>query len=241
MQKLENILGFPLFERDKNRLSLNATGKLAAEYAHRILAEEHEMEQHLRSFNRSLHTLNIGSIAPGPLREMLPQATILYPGMTIASTVAGEETLLQGLRSDEYNLILLTHPQEETGYVSKEYISEHLNLSVSIMHPAATKKSVTFAEMNGQNFLMYTQVGIWESIVKREMPDSHFFKQETFEALSELSRNSDLPSFTTDVTLKHPYSIRNNRANIPFEDESATLTFYVICKQENLKKWQKLF
>ena len=37
MRKLEDYFGFPLFNRDKKRLSLNESGKLMAEYARKIL------------------------------------------------------------------------------------------------------------------------------------------------------------------------------------------------------------
>lgn len=91
MQKLEVFFGFPLFEREKKRLYLNDAGKLAVKYARSILDKEVEMEQHLRSFHRSLHTLNIGSIAPGPLMELLPKVSALLPEMTFSSTVDTED------------------------------------------------------------------------------------------------------------------------------------------------------
>ena len=160
MRKLEDYFGFPLFNRDKKRLSLNESGKLMAEYARKILDEELEMKKHVRNFHKSLQTLHIGSIAPGPLMVILPQGAAFYPDITITSTVDTEEAILRGLLSDEYGIAILTHPLEDEHFISKKYISEHLNLSVSAIHPAASKNSVSFAEMNGQNFLMFSQVGI---------------------------------------------------------------------------------
>ena len=48
MQKLEDTLGVPLFERQKNRLALNSTGILAAEDAGRILSSVAAMEERIR-------------------------------------------------------------------------------------------------------------------------------------------------------------------------------------------------
>ena len=78
MRKLEDYFGFPLFNRDKKRLSLNESGKLMAEYARKILDEELEMEKHVRNFHKSLQTLHIGSIAPGPLMVILPQGALHF-------------------------------------------------------------------------------------------------------------------------------------------------------------------
>ena len=240
MQKLEDYFGFRLFVREKKHLYLNEAGKLLARYAAEMLEREAEMERHIRSFNRSLNTLNIGSVAPGPLMVLLPRATALYPNITITSITAGEEELVRGLMADEYGIIILTRPLDDSSCISRKYIREHLNLSVSIIHPAASRKSVTFAEMNRQNFLMLSQVGVWEEIVRREMPDSHFYKQESMEALSDLTRLSELPSFSTNITLQVSGGERRNRANIPFSDDSAELSFYLVCRKSSSVRWRDI-
>ncbi len=43
MQKLEELMGVPLFHRQKNRLALNENGRLTAEYARKILEQERDM------------------------------------------------------------------------------------------------------------------------------------------------------------------------------------------------------
>jgi len=236
MQKLEDYFGFQLFERNKKRITLNDTGKLMAQYARKILEEEQNMELQVRNFHKSLNSLNIGSVAPGPLMVLLPRSTSLYPNTTIASTVDKEEAIIHGLLIDEYNLIVTTHPIESSEIISKEYISESLNVSVSPMHPAAASKSVSFAEMDGQNFIMYSQVGIWESIVTTHMPHSSFFKQESMQALEELRKYSELPSFTTNITnmtapVRPQASNATLRVNVPISDDAATITFYLSCKK----------
>ncbi len=240
MQKLEDLLGFPLFEREKKRLYLNATGKLAAEYARRILDEEAEMEQHLRNFHHNLHTLNIGSIAPGPLMDLLPKAASLLPEMTISSTVDTEEALLKGLGKDDYGVILLHHPVADNEYVSSEYLSEQLYLSIGIIHPASALKQITFKEADGQSFIMYAQVGFWEDIVRNKMPHSHFLKQESLEAVGELAKYSEFPSFSTNITQRLLDRSSGNRVNIPFSDEEARVTYYMICKKKNYRNWKKI-
>jgi len=236
MQKLEDYFGFQLFERNKKRITLNDTGKLMAQYARKILEEEQNMELQVRNFHKSLNSLNIGSVAPGPLMVLLPRSTALYPNTTIASTVDTEEAIIHGLLIDEYNLIVTTHPIESSEIISKEYISESLNVSISPMHPAAASNSVSFAEMDGQNFIMYSQVGIWESIVTTNMPHSSFFKQESMLALEELRRYSELPSFTTNITnmtapVRPQESNATPRVNVPISDDVATITFYLSCKK----------
>ena len=66
MHKLEDRMGVPLFDRQKNKISLNKNGELAAEYAKQILNKEKEMLERVRSLEYSNHTITYGSVAPGP-------------------------------------------------------------------------------------------------------------------------------------------------------------------------------
>jgi len=241
MQKLEEELGVILFERQKNRIFLNDTGKLAAEHAARILDSEAEMERNVRAFDRSLHTLTVGSCAPGPLIKLLPRIAGTFTDLTLSSKIEDEDALLKGLRESVYQLAILSKPTDSDEFYCQKYITEQLYLSVNNFHPAATCHSVRFDQMDGQNFIMYAYVGVWEKIVLAKMPHAKFFKQEDIEAVGELANNSDLPSFSTNITLEELPSRQNNRINIPFSDKEATITFYITCTKENFNRFQRFF
>lgn len=240
MQKLEQLLGVSLFERGKNKISLNDTGKLAAEYAKRILEQEEEMELTIQRFDRSLHTLTFGSCAPGPLMELLPRTAAMFSNLTISSKVDTEENLINGLMHSEYGIILLNHPISSEEYCCKEYITEKLYLSVTSFHPASTYSRISFQEMDGQNFIMYAEVGCWADIVQKNMPHSTFFRQESMDAVGELAKYSELPTFATDISIKNLPSRRNNRIYIPFSNPESSVTFYLIFKKSQQNKFQRL-
>ena len=239
MQKLEDELGVTLFERQKNRIFLNDTGKLAAELAARILDSEAEMKRQVRAFDRSLHTLTVGSCAPGPLIKALPRITGAFTELTVSSKIETEGALLNGLRESIYQLVFLSKPTNSEEFYCQEYITEQLYLSINNFHPAATYHSVRFDQMDGQNFIMYAHVGVWEDIVRTKMPHAKFYKQEDIEAVGELANNSDLPSFSTNITLEELSSRQNNRINVPFSNEEATIKFYIVCIKENFKRFQR--
>ena len=241
MQKLEDILDVTLFERQKNRIYLNETGKLAAEYAKRILETESEMERHIRAFHRSQQTLTIGSCAPGPLMELVPRATGLFSDMTISSVIDTEDRLINGLKNSEYNLIILQKPVDAKDFYCKKYCTEQLFLSVTPFHPAASCQKVSFADMAGQSFIMYAHVGFWEDIVRRNIPHAKFFKQDDPDAVGELARFSDLPTFASDITLKTGTALQDGRIVIPFSDQESLAVYYLLCRAENQKKFGPLF
>ena len=61
MQKLEDELRVPIFERQKNKMVLNKNGELAVDYAKRVLNQANDMVEHVRAFDRSQRTISIGS------------------------------------------------------------------------------------------------------------------------------------------------------------------------------------
>jgi DNA-binding transcriptional LysR family regulator len=241
MLKLEDLLGVSLFDRQKNRIVLNQTGLLAAEQAKRILESEDDMIRQIRAYDRSLHTLTIGSCAPGPLMELLPRVTGLFSDMTISSAIETEERLMKGLSGSDYGIIILTHSLESEEYYCQEYRTEQLYLSVPPFHPAASYKKISFEEMDGQNFIMYAHVGFWDGVVREKMPHSKFFLQNDLDAVGELARYSDLPSFASDITQKNLTSRLNGRVNVPFSDPESQVTYYLICRKNQMDSWKMLF
>ena len=84
MQKLEQELGVTLFVREKNRMHLNDNGKLAAEYAARLLSEDKDMVRIIQAYDRSHRTIFLGSCAPTPIYPITSLLQQLYPEMTIS-------------------------------------------------------------------------------------------------------------------------------------------------------------
>lgn len=65
IQKLEAEWNVTLFDRQKNKITLNKTGKLAVQYARRILDDVNTMTGAIQAYERSLRTISIGACAPG--------------------------------------------------------------------------------------------------------------------------------------------------------------------------------
>ncbi|WP_026498904.1 LysR family transcriptional regulator [Butyrivibrio sp. WCD2001] len=244
MQKLEELLGVPIFERSKNKLSLNENGLLAADYARRILNEEQHMIDHLRALERSKRTIAVGSVGPGPLMEFIPSLSALFPDMSIISENKSEDELISGLRNNQYQFIILSRPLEDDEFICEKYDSEQLYVSLPKSHRFAKKKKLSFRELNGESFLMLSEVGIWDKLVREEMPDSKFIIQNDYDALVQLIESSILPNFATDITIR-TYESMNlpgrsipGRVLIPITDDSATVIFYLISDKKIALKYK---
>lgn len=225
MQKLEAELGVSLFDRQKNRITLNSNGKLAVEYTRKILDLQQEMQQSIRDLDASTRQLSIGSIAPGPVYEI--QHRLAHKNMKLTFRITDNESeLIEGLNKNRYQVIVLTHPVND--FVSRKLITEQLYAFVVPGHPASSFKEISFSDMNGQSFLMLSDVGYWADVVKRNMPDSRFIIQSNLQDLSELISSSALPAFASSITISRGIRDTERRVAVPFSDQEAKLDFYII-------------
>ena len=226
MQRLEAELQIPLFDRQKNKIKLNETGKMAVEYARQIISQSRDMISRVQAFNRSQRTILVGSYAPAPLWEILPVLSDCYPERTISSEIRDNEALLQGLRDDVYQLIILPCPVEEHGIACVKYGEEHLFFSLPPAHPLSGSRALYMKDLNGETMLLRNRLGFWRELTIRKMPDTRFLEQEDG-AFDELVKSSALPSFATDVALRREIP-PPNRVNIPILDEEANVTYYCL-------------
>ena len=239
VRKLEELLGVELFRREKNRIYINDNGKLAVEYAKRILKSEHEMISAIQALERSRHTVSIASCAPAPNSIIKLQLEKQYPEMQITAEIRSERELLDRLKRGEFQLITLSDEITESGLCCQKIGTEHLRLSVLPAHPAAVMSSVSFSDINSGSFLVYRNLGVWENIGREYMPNARFIFQDKMDEYLEVVGASSLPTFDTDwgVIL---YGERTNRISVPINDSAAKRTFYAVYKNSDRNKFDKL-
>lgn len=240
MKKLEDIIGVELFEHRGNRLVLNEYGKLAADYARRMLDSQEEMVSRIRALERSKHTILMGSCAPGPLMELPSILSSLYPEQTISTETRDEETLLNGLRQGIYQMIILIHKPDDPDIRIHPCGSEHLCFNLPKGHRFTGKKTISFAEMDGESFLMASEVGVWGEIVRQCMPNARFLLQGDTQTLREVVRSSSMSSFVTDLTIRL-LGLDEERVCIPISDDCARMPYWCCCRKEDEKKYLRWY
>ena len=226
MQRLEAELQVPLFHRQKNKIEFNENGRMAADCARQVLDKCQDMISRVQAFDRSQRTILVGSCAPMPLWEIPPTLSDLYPDRTISWEMRENDVLLQGLRDDVYQLIILPYPVEEPGISCVKYGEEHLYFSLPPAHPLSGSKGLYMRDLNGETMLLRNRLGFWRELTLRKMPDTRFLEQEDM-AFDELVRSSALPIFTTDAALDRE-GAPLNRVNVPILDEEANVTYYCL-------------
>ena len=241
MKKLEQELGVPLFHRKNSKLSLNETGKLAAEFAEKVLMANQDLIDHVHAYDRSLRTVSIGSCSPFPINELMPTFQDYLPGKTILTELSdSDEKLLFGLKGHQYDLIILHSLPEDKSLFCQRYMDEQIYISIAEDHPIAGKETVTFDDLRGIRILMSVNVGFWMKICQRHLSETDLLVQSSTDALNELVEASSLPLFNSDRMIELGYEAPG-RKSIPLSDEDAHATYWVICRSEDQSKYRSIF
>ena len=241
MSRAEKYFGVALFSHGKNRVELTEAGHLAAAGARRTLRELEASVSEVRAFDRSLRTIDVVSCAPAPLWVLAPRISRLYPSMSVTSHVADLAETEKALATGSCDVGVLPYPVETPGTTSSHLMDEHLYLCVPTDHALAGRNAVTFAELNGFNFLLGSDLGFWNDVVRRHLPASRFLVQDDEFALAELIRTSTLPCFTTDIALERRYrDVGEGRTMVPITDPEANASFYLAASEKDAKKVERL-
>ena len=241
MKKLEEELGVSIFHRENSKLSLNETGKVAAEYAERALQANQDLIDHVLAYDRSLRTVSIGSSSPFPINELMPALQEYLSEKTILTELVDtDELLLTGLKNRRYDLVILhSLPEDKTLYCQR-YMDEQICLTVDENHPFAQKKSISFAEMLGMRILVSGKIGFWMDICKKHLSEEDLLVQRGLEALGELIEASTLPFFNSDRMIEMGVQIPG-RVSVPISDEDAHATYWVACRASDQSKYRSIF
>lgn len=239
MKKLEEDLGITLFERRKNRLALNRNGEYVLDLARKLLDEVDTFSSKVRDFDRKNHTIALGICAPAPVWSLAPLISDLYPHMALQTETNTEDQLFNGLENDTYQLIVVHEIPKGKKVSYKECGKESLLFALPKDHRFTKRKTLSFSDMNGENMLLMSDIGFW-AFVKDKMPDSRFLTQSDRFSFNELVQASSLPSFVTDLSEKYRIT-PPGRVYIPISDDEATVTYYLVCKEEQKKRFKLLF
>lgn len=239
IKKLENELGILLFERSKNKISLNDSGKLALTYAEAVLAKADEMKNIFNQFVRADNLLSLGFCDPGPMRFSVPQFQKAYPDISITSKLLENENNLESLLlSRKYDAVVSLHKPKHEDIVTVPFVQEELMLSVPINHPLAAKKSIRLRDEQDIKLILYAGDGAYVRKLQPFMDGlTDKFAMKTYHdyfLFRQLLDDETLITFTTKL-VRNYRNDGDNRVIIPLEDEGIKATYLLSYLKKNRK------
>lgn len=241
MQKLEEELNVQLFDRHPNRITLTETGKLAAREAKKLLIANRNFITDIQNFDQSQQVITVGSTAPGPL--VIARLLEKRFNLALDNFFIKFHDIPVSLANHRYSFCFTDHEiqtdQIESLYIGKERLYVNLDQFMFL----ANQQQVSFNELRGLSFVVLNDIGSWKKFIQDNIPDAKFLYQTERDAMNEITRYSNFPYFSTNVTRYEPSHEFDNhgRVTIPITDKKATMPFYVAYLKTQRQRLQPVF
>ena len=230
VRRLENELGCELLQRTKNSSSLTEAGHLVVDYAEEILRTYQKMRDDLAYLETRRRTLHLGTCAPAPLWYITRLVVEASPGTIVASESLDAQHLERGLMEGTLDAAIMLKPLVLPGFLSLPIMTESLMVLFPRGHSLAAHKTLRFQDIDGETFLVFSNIGFWRDVVEHELPRSTFLWQDDRSMFEMLLPTSDALAFTTEAAAPFTTTTQtsvSNRVAVPLSDASARATFYL--------------
>ena len=224
LQNLEYELKTPLFTRTKNKVILTETGNFAASYARKLLSFSEEMQKEIQNFYRTHTKILIASCAPCDLLyEIQKIVKENFAGEACELLVENDEEILKKVLDGSSAMALFSKPPADKALLDFPLKTEHLFALIPENHPLASRKKVSFSEINGEAVVPFPLKGYWTSLLEKKLPDSQLLYQANIQAFDKVINSSNLICFASDML---PNELLHHKL-VPLVDAEATITYHL--------------
>lgn len=229
VRKLELELGTQLFDRNNNRLTLNASGRLAIEQINSILMDIEYLKKSVRR-SASSRELVIGSSSLASVRSLILDFNNAYSSFFISAKSIPEDQLLDELLQKQIDAAFSCRQYTSDSSVhTLPVFQETLMLAIPLKHPLAEKESICLQDLTNQNVLGLKTCELYlnrilQELCKKNHIKTNFIWQNDYMIFDGLCDN-DQYLFLTST--RHTNLLHDNRSARPFEDPLLTSTIYL--------------
>lgn len=178
IKKIENEIGFELFNRTGGELRLTDAGKIFVDAGRKILDIEHQMDNSLSDLALNKTGSLIIGVSPYRAVSMMPIIAAsfqkLYPGMHLIVREGTTADLKEGMDNSEYDFAITLRPFNETIFNYEKVMEEELILAApsnySQIHPIVLSDHkypvVDTKELDNLGFVMLTEAQFMQEQLK---------------------------------------------------------------------------
>jgi LysR family transcriptional regulator, low CO2-responsive transcriptional regulator len=167
---LEEELGEPVFHRIGRRIRITPAGESLLQLSHRVFQDLQETVSSIGDKRESLRgTMRLVggmTVCLYVFPALLAEVRRVHPHLDLKITVGSAERSIAMLRSGAGDLGMITLPVEATDLVSVPVLEEELLLITYPTHPLAKKKSISPADLNRQDFVLFETGSITRRLVE---------------------------------------------------------------------------
>jgi LysR family hydrogen peroxide-inducible transcriptional activator len=202
IQKLEDQLGQPLFERKPREVVLTNLGVLLLDRAKGILNLMEDTFSELAEEGRRgrIRLGTIPTIAPYYLPGLLTSFAKKHPDISVIVQEDTTEVLVKRCSHGEIDLAILAQPVISKNLSIESLFDEELLLVLPIGHPLEAAKKITAESVDGYPFVMLNEAHCLSENI------SSFCRSQSIQPVT-VERTSQLATVQELVTLNHGVSI----------------------------------
>ena len=179
IQKLEEELGAPLFERGKTEITITPVGERIVEQAQKVLEEAARIREiAIGGRNQLVGTLRLGiihTVAPYLLPDLIRELHEAAPQMPLDIEETLTENLEAGLRTGRVDAAIIALPFGPPGVVTELMYEEPFQVVVPQGHKWARRKAIAPDELASEHTILLN-VG-------------HCFRNQVLDACPELNQS----------------------------------------------------
>ncbi len=178
IKKTEEELGFPLFIRNKHRISLTAQGSHFLASARRILDIYQKTVSECSAMQKEQDTLNVGYIGQAHLhnfQKVIADFTSACPSCRLVLTRITPENAVSALTSGPYDLLITPLDVIEGSNIPyQEIYTDYHYCVMNSAHPLARRKKISLQDLCPYRLLMPDRKCAFQhfSLLRKEMDDS---------------------------------------------------------------------
>ncbi len=202
IQKLEEELGQPVFERKTRSVSLTDAGLLLQARAQQVLALLEDTKAEITDDGESgrVRVAAIPTIAPYFLPEILRQFSTAYPKATLIVQENTTDVLIKSCTQGEIDLAIVALPVPAKYLEVEELFTEELLLVLPLNHPLSDKSKIRMSDVEPFPFVLLDEAHcLSDNIVS-------FCRQRSFQPVA-VERTSQLSMVQELVSLSHGVSM----------------------------------
>ena len=159
IRKLEEMLGYPLFDRTSRSVALTAAGAVFFERAQSTLRNLQRDVDEARSVGRgevgSLHIGFVGSAMLTGLPTIFRRYREAYPNVRLQLHESFTSKVVEGLQNGTLDAGLLRDSDPTEGLVAKPIFAERFIAVLPAAHPRAQQRTLSAAALRDEPFVYY--------------------------------------------------------------------------------------
>ncbi|MEM6688380.1 MAG: LysR family transcriptional regulator [Planctomycetota bacterium] len=202
IQRLEESVGQPLFQRKSRSVELTDAGRRFQTASEEILQVLADAQSAINDDGRTgkLRIGSIPTIAPYLMPALLRSFSDSFPEATVLLTETTTDELVKMLQQGDVDLVVMAEPVSAKHLDLKRLFKEELYLLLPVGHELCDRDSITFQDIQNESFVMLDEAHcLSESI-------NTFCQRGSFLPVS-VERASQLATVQEMVSLSHGISM----------------------------------